>query len=71
MRYQVYKCDVCEKKVESQPLPEGWYEIGWHQSKETFPIAELPWNVTHHFCSEHCMNEFMEPSISGELKGEK
>ncbi len=58
MRKQVFECDVCHKQVESWPnLPEGWYEVGWRQSKEGIPeIENMPWNIVLHACSMACFD---------------
>jgi len=60
-----YICDNCKTEAKDT-VPAGWFLLGFARIKELqfpsgiklkYPIHDKPeWLVTHHFCSEDCMN---------------
>ncbi len=58
MRQTLLTCDWCGNKIEvgefTNGLPEEWFVLGFH--KGSF-VDKDDWRITHHFCSEVCMNK--------------
>jgi len=79
METTIYKCDNCGKEAKDV-VPAGWFLLGFAMIKHLqfpegiklkTPIANKPdWQITHHFCSEQCMNEAVKVKFSPTPNGE-
>lgn len=66
----VYKCDNCGTEAVGR-IPEKWFLLGYAITRNFTIEIQPEFTITHHFCSEECMDNQVKVGEGRVRSGEK